>query len=36
MEDYTIYGINRHMRKSVIYPILRRMLSYTNDQQLHH
>ena len=27
---YTDYGI------SVTYPILRRMLGYTNDQQLHH
>jgi hypothetical protein len=24
------------MNNSVTYPILRRMLSYTNDQQLHH
>ena len=24
------------MRNSVTYPILRRMLGYTNDQQLHH
>ena len=35
-EQYTVYDIQCHMRDSVTYPILRCMLGYTNDQQLHH
>jgi hypothetical protein len=33
---YTSYGSYSHMCDGVRYPILRRMLGYTNDQQLHH
>jgi hypothetical protein len=33
---YNVYGIQCHMPDSVTYPILRCMLCYTNDQQLHH
>ena len=32
----TIYGIYWHMCNRVTYPILRHMLSYTNNRQLHH
>ena len=31
----TIYGIWCHMQNSATYPILRHMVGYTNDQQLH-
>ena len=32
--QYTVYGIWCHMHNTVTYPILRRVLGYTNDQQL--
>ena len=33
---YIVYGIQRHMCNSATYPILRRMLGYIDDEQLHH
>ena len=32
----TVHGIECHMNNNITYPILRHMLSYTNNQQLHH
>jgi hypothetical protein len=33
---YAVYGMKCHMRNSVTYPILRRMLDYTYGRQPHH
>ena len=30
---YTVYSMKCHMRNSVTYPILRRVVGYTYDQQ---
>jgi hypothetical protein len=35
VQDYTVYGIQCHMRNIFTYHILRCMLGYTTDQQLH-
>ena len=32
----TIHGILCHVHNSATYPILRHMLGYTHNQQLHH